>query len=284
MDKPRLINEAFVNTFIKKRHKDLHKGDCGKVLIVAGSKGMAGAAILSARGALRSGAGLVQVSVPEELFSIIQVGVPEATCVSRTLPPDKLEKYQAVVVGPGLGDDNSNVPLIKNILESNSRAVVLDADCLNLISRNNELAELLNSATGRTVITPHPGEAARLLKTTAKEVNNDRIKAVQQLAELTGAVAVLKGAGTLVATPNKKTYINTTGNPGMATGGSGDVLSGVIGGLLGQGLSCLEAASVGVYIHGLAGDLATESFGEYGLIATDIADMTALAIKQTIKT
>ncbi|NLY70276.1 MAG: NAD(P)H-hydrate dehydratase, partial [Clostridiales bacterium] len=149
---------------------------------------------------------------------------------------------------------------------------------------NNELAELLNSATGRTVITPHPGEAARLLKTTAKEVNNDRIKAVQQLAELTGAVAVLKGAGTLVATPNKKTYINTTGNPGMATGGSGDVLSGVIGGLLGQGLSCLEAASVGVYIHGLAGDLAAESFGEYGLIATDIADMTALAIKQTIKT
>ena len=284
MDKARLIDEAFVNTFIKKRHMDLHKGDCGKVLIVAGSKGMAGAAILSSRGALRSGAGLVQVSVPEELFSIIQVGVPEATCVSRTLPPDKLENYQAVVVGPGLGDDKSNAPLIKNILESNCKAVVLDADSLNLISRFKELGELLKAAEGRTVITPHPGEAARLLKTSAKEINADRIKAVRQLAEQTGAVVVLKGAGTLVATPNEKTYINTTGNPGMATGGSGDVLSGIIGGLLGQGLSCLEAASVGVYIHGLAGDLAANSLGEYGIIATDIASMAALAIKQTIKT
>lgn len=284
MDNTRLINEAFVNTFIRKRHKDLHKGDCGRVLIIAGCKGMAGAAILSTRGALRSGAGLVRVSVPEELYPIIQVGVPEATCVSRTLPPDKLGNYQAVVIGPGLGDEISNVALIKSVLSENNKAVVLDADGLNLISRVSELLEVLKTAKGRCVITPHPGEAARLLGTTAQTVNENRVESARSLAKKTGAVTVLKGAGTLVATPEKETYINTTGNPGMATGGSGDVLSGIIGGLAGQGLSCFEAAATGVYIHGLAGDLASGALGEYGLIASDIADMTALALQQTIKT
>lgn len=282
MEKIRLIDKAFVNTLIRKRHKDLHKGDCGRVLIIAGSKGMTGAAILSARGALRSGAGLVRVSVSEELFPIIQVGVPEATCVSRMLPPDRLDEYQAIVIGPGLGDEISNVSMIKTVLEGKCKAVVLDADGLNLTACNRELQEAVKKAGKRLIITPHPGEAARLLGCTTEEINSDRVQAVCRLAELTGAVSVLKGAGTLVTSPDKKTYINTTGNPGMATGGSGDVLSGIIGALAGQGLTCLEAAAAGVYIHGLAGDTAAQSLGEYGLIASDIAAMTAIALHKII--
>lgn len=282
MENTRLIDKAFVNTLIKKRHKDLHKGDCGKVLVIAGSKGMAGAAILSARGALRSGAGLVRVSVPEELFPVIQVGVPEATCVSRTLPPDKLGEYQAIVAGPGLGDEISNVPLIKMVLESKVKAVILDADGLNLLAYDADLNKTAKKTGKRLVITPHPGEAARLLGCTSKEINGDRLLAVRSLSEHFGAVAVLKGAASLVASPAKETYINTTGNPGMATGGSGDVLSGIIGALAGQGLSCFEAAAAGVYIHGLAGDTAAETLGEYGMIASDIAAMTALSLYKTI--
>jgi hydroxyethylthiazole kinase-like uncharacterized protein yjeF len=280
MDNLRLIDEAFVNTFIKKRDKELHKGDCGKVLIIAGSKGMAGAAVLSARGALRSGAGLVRVSVPEQLFPILQVGVPEATCVSRSLPPEQLEEYQAIVIGPGLGDELSNVSLIDTVLKSNCPAIVLDADGLNLLAQNDELKEAAKRAAGRLIITPHPGEAARLLGCSTKEINADRAGSACRLVEQTGAVSVLKGAGTLVATPNRQTYINTTGNPGMATGGSGDVLSGIIGALAGQGCSCFEAAACGVYIHGSAGDIAAKALGEYGVIASDIAAMTGLAIQK----
>ena len=283
MDNLRLIDQSFVNTVIKKRHRDLHKGDCGRVLVIAGSKGMAGAAILSARGALRGGAGLVQICAPEELFPILQIGVPEATCISRMLPPDQLGKYQAIVIGPGLGDDDSNGSLIKLVLESKCKAVVLDADGLNLVARHEELMEMVINAEGRLIITPHPGEAARLLGCSVALIQEDRGGAVKRLADKTRAVTVLKGAGTLVASPGQNTYINTTGNPGMATGGSGDVLSGIIGALTGQGFSCLEAAAAGVYIHGLAGDLAAENLGEYGMIASDIAVMTALALHKTLK-
>lgn len=283
MGELRLIDDALVNTLIKKRHRDLHKGDCGRVLVIAGKVGMAGAAILSARGALRSGAGLVHISAPEELFPILQVGTPEATCISRTLPPDQLETYQAIVIGPGLGDEDSNDRLIRMVLESSCKAVIMDADALNLLARREDLKLLAVGAKGRLVITPHPGEAARLLGYTNARIQQDRPLAVQRLALELGAVTVLKGAGTLVASPDDDTYINTTGNPGMATGGSGDVLSGIIGALAGQGLSCHQAAVAGVYIHGLAGDLASETFGEHGLIASDLATMTALAIHKTIQ-
>lgn len=278
MDKPGLIDKVFVNTMIKKRPKDLHKGDCGRVLIVAGKKGMAGAAVLSAKGALRSGAGLVLVSVPDELFPVIQISVTEAVCISRTLLPDQLDLCRAIVIGPGLGDDVSNVKLIKNIIKSKCKAFILDADALNLAAKNPGLLHEIKNAGERVIITPHPGEAAKLLNCETGKIQKDRCTAALRLSMKTGAVTVLKGMGTLVATPDQKTYINTTGNPGMATGGTGDVLSGIIGALAGQGYSCLEAAISGVYIHGLAGDLAAARLGEHGLIASDVADMTAKAI------
>ena len=274
-----LINSTLVNTFIQERKKDIHKGDCGRILIIAGSTGMAGAAVLCARGALRGGAGLVQVSIPEELFPILQIGVPEATCI----PKDRLLKgtlqYHSIAIGPGLGDDAENLKVITRILEGYEKPVVIDADGLNLLS--NDLLAMKRSIA-KLIITPHPGEAARLLKVNVSEINKDRLASASALAAETGAVTVLKGAGSIVATPEGKTYINTTGNPGMATGGSGDVLTGLIAALLGQGLNLESAAVAGVYLHGLAGDIKASQIGEYGLIASDIAEGISLAIKKTI--
>lgn len=280
MKKEGLITQAYVNTFIKKRERDIHKGNCGKVLVYAGSKGMAGAAVLCARAALRAGAGLVRVSVPEELFPILQIGVPEATCITRERLFEDLMQYSAIAIGPGLGDEIQNGNLIKKILYTADKPVVLDADGLNLL--RDDLGAMKN-AKAKLIITPHPGEAARLLDRKTQEINEDRLGSALELAAVTGAVTVLKGAGSVVATPEGKTYINTTGNPGMATGGSGDVLTGVIAALAGQGQDPEAAATAGVYLHGLAGDLASDQTGEYGLIARDIADMVALAIKSILE-
>ncbi|WP_037372483.1 NAD(P)H-hydrate dehydratase, partial [Anaerovorax odorimutans] len=277
-----LITKESVNTFIKKRKKEIHKGNLGHVLIMAGSKGMTGAAILSARGALRAGAGLVTVAIDEELFPIVQVGIPEAICISRENLKDNLAKYDAVAAGPGLGDDEKNVNLIKTILKEHKGVFVLDADGLNIFSRMN-IVGTLKESKAKLIITPHPGEASRLLGKSTVKINEDRLASAIELTEVTGAVAVLKGAGTVVATPEGKTYINITGNPGMATGGSGDVLTGVIAALGGQGLDPEVAAKVGVFLHGMAGDMAAESIGEYGLIASDIANMISYAIKEVCK-
>ncbi len=275
-----LITQSYVNTFIKKRERDIHKGNCGKVLIFAGSKGMAGAAVLCAKAALRTGAGLVRVSVPEELFPILQVGVPEATCMTRERLFEDLMQYSAIAIGPGLGDEIKNGNLIKKIINTTDKPVVIDADGLNLLQED---PGIMRQAKAKLIITPHPGEAARLLKRKTAEINENRLESARGLAAVTGAVTVLKGADSVVATPEGKTYINTTGNPGMATGGSGDVLTGVIAALAGQGLEPEAAAASGVFLHGLAGDLASDRVGEYGLIASDIADMVAIAVKSILE-
>ncbi len=281
----RLIDRSLVNTFIRKREREIHKGNCGRVLIIAGSKGMTGAAVLSARAALRAGAGLVRVSVPEELFPIVQVGAPEATCVSRDLPEEFLAEHQAIVIGPGLGEMVEHVELIQKVLSDYTGPVVLDADGLNLLAGHPQLALKADKGCNppRLILTPHPGEAARLLSCKTEDINGDREAAARTLAWQYEAVTVLKGAGSLVAMPSGTAYINKNGNPGMATGGSGDVLSGVIGALAGQGIPTWAAACCGVYLHGLAGDLAAKAVGEYGLIASDLAYYTALAIKKLLE-
>ncbi len=279
MEKPCLITGSFVNTFLKKRERELHKGDCGTVLIIAGSFGMAGAAVLCGRGALRSGAGLVRISVPEFLFPIIQTSLPEATCVTRDLTREMLSDADAIVIGPGVGKEDKNDSLIRNVVEGFRKTVVLDADALNLIAKDKKILE---NKKANLILTPHPGEAGRLLGKTAKEINENRENAVKELAESFNGIAVLKGSGTLVATPEGKTYINTTGNPGMATGGCGDVLSGVIAALAGQGCTPIQAATAGIYLHGASADLGAETLGEYGLTASDIASMMALSIKKTL--
>ena len=269
-----IITKEFVQTIIEKREKEIHKGDCGRILIVAGSHGMAGAAILAATAALRTGSGLVQVAIPKDLFPIVQVGIPEATCLERDLRKIDLSLYDAIAVGPGLGQSDESIDTVKYLFENYDGKMVLDADGLNILAYNN-LFDLIKDKEN-IVITPHMGEAKRLLG----HLKEERKETAIELYRKTKAITVLKGHATVVATDNEKTYINTTGNPGMATAGSGDVLTGIITSLLGQGKSAKEAALAGVFVHGLAGDLAAETVGEYGLIAGDIAYYTAIALKE----
>jgi len=277
-----LINLEYVNTVIKERPRDIHKGDCGRVLVIAGSVGMAGAAMLCARGALRSGAGLVRISASEELYPILQVGVPEATCVSRDISRLDYMAADAIAIGPGLGDDDSNGEIIRTILENYKKTVVLDADGINTIVRA-DLGQALMNTEAKVIMTPHPGEAKRFLEYFGLDVNTEnREKTVDDLVVCSNAVCILKGRRTLVAALHEKSYINTTGNPGMATGGSGDVLTGIIAALAGQGLDPVDAARAGVFIHGMAGDISAQLMGETGMTAIDIANNTALAFKQIV--
>ena len=182
-----------------------------------------------------------------------------------------------VIIGPGLGTEDTNLELLKSVFEhSAGKSVVLDADGLNLLAENQSFGECCQ---GDLILTPHPGEAARLLGCSTKEIQADRPAAARALAEKFKCVAALKGAGTLVAACGGPTYITSKGNPGMATAGSGDVLAGVVGALCGQGLNAEQAAAAGVYIHGLAGDMAADLTGEYGLMASDIAFAVGAAIK-----
>lgn len=182
--------------------------------------------------------------------------------------------YDAIAIGPGLGDDMSNTEIIKKILKRYKKTVVFDADGLNTVA-SEELFSDMRRSSADIVITPHMGEAARLLA----NMPATREKIVSELIQKTGAATVLKGAGTIVASADKKSYTNTTGNPGMATAGSGDVLTGIIASLAAQGYSGFDAAVCGVYIHGLAGDMAADAIGQWGIMASDIADNASKAIK-----
>lgn len=286
---PSIITKEYVNTVVKERRADIHKGDCGKVLIAAGSIGMAGAAVLAGLGAYRAGSGLVRISIDEELFPIVQVGLKEATCVPRNACLGDLSQFDAIGIGPGLGDDEKNAKIIEHILENYTKIAVLDADALNTVSRaassdgGQSIISRFKASGAKIILTPHEGEAARLLGISYDAFKKiERAEAAALIAQKYSAVTVLKGAGTLVTSPDGESYINSTGNAGMATGGSGDVLTGIITSLAGQGLDAADAARAGVYIHGLAGELGAEALSQHGLIAGDIATFTALAIKKII--
>ena len=282
-----IITIKNVKNIIERRNREIHKGSCGRILIAAGSVGMAGAAVLAARGALRSGTGLVQLHVPAEIFPIVQTGVLEATCLTQSLDNIDLSRYNAAAAGPGLGDSRESVEKVRILLDSFDGPLVLDADGLNIAARE-EYFDLMRARGGMLIVTPHMGEARRLMGKDFSE-KMTRHELAEALAQKTGAVAVLKGAGTVVAAEGQKTYTNTTGNPGMATAGSGDVLTGIVTSLCGQRhsdgrpIEPLEAALAGVFIHGLAGDLGAEDKGEYGLTAGDIAEYTASAVKKILE-
>lgn len=276
MDKTDLITEEYVKSVLKRRGRETHKGECGKILVIAGSKGMAGAAVLCGKAALRAGAGLVRVSAEEALYPIIQTALPEATCVPRRVSLLKIAEYDAIAIGPGLGEYPENEAIIEYILDEYEKTVVLDADGLNTLAGAGKAGSLKN-ARAKAIITPHMGEAKRLVPD-CKET--DRMKIAEALRDATGAIVVLKGAGTIVMGHAHGTLVNTTGNPGMATGGSGDVLTGIIAAFAGQTKNPWDSTAAGVYIHGLAGDIAAGTFGEYGLIAGDIAEAAAFAIKK----
>jgi ADP-dependent NAD(P)H-hydrate dehydratase len=262
------------------RAAESNKGDYGRVLVVAGSRGMSGAAVLCASAVLRGGAGLVKVGVPEEILPIVAAGNPCYTTLplrqdgnGRLAPhalPQLLSEAQGhdvLAVGPGLGRSDALNDLVPELLAQVQQPAVLDADGINAFV--DQPQRLRSPAGAPRIITPHPGEFARLLQSDTRTVQAQRRELVTAFARDHGVVVVLKGQATLV-TDGRRLYRNTTGNPGMATGGTGDVLTGLIAALCGQGLEPFAAAQLGVYLHGLAGDLARDSVGEVSLIASDL--------------
>ncbi len=267
---------------LKPRAVDAHKGDFGKVCIIAGSIGMSGAAALAGRAALRAGAGLVRVATPKSVLPIVASIEPSFTTI--TLPEDSAGRISAkaintilnatsendaVAFGPGIGVSGALHSLLGTLLEQENLRLLIDADGLNNLAGIKDWPDKLKA---KLILTPHPGEMKRLWQGLFREeLPSERRQQAIQLAQQTKTTVALKGAGTVVSS-GEKVYINKTGNPGMATAGSGDVLTGVITALMGQGLSNFDATVLGVYIHGLAGDIAAEKKGQVSLIATDIIE------------
>lgn len=280
-----LTDRTFAHTVIRTRPREIHKGDCGRVLIIAGSKEMAGAAVFAACAAIKCGSGLVKVCTARQIFPVLQISVPEATCITWDKIKGDLSAFDAVAIGPGMGVGRRTKNILERVLREYTKTVVIDADGLNTVAGDSRLRQLVKAARAQVIMTPHIGEAKRLLDRgwPADEKGEASKEAVAEaLMKAYGCVAVVKGAGTLVADPDGEAYTNTTGNPGMATAGSGDVLTGVITSLAGQGLDPFSAARAGVFLHGLSGDLAAEQTGEYGLTASDIANYVPFAIKELL--
>ncbi len=280
------------------RPRASHKGSYGRVLVVAGSTGMTGAAALASEAALRAGAGLVTLATPKHLNPILEGLLPEV----MTLPLPETdagslsvsatsailefaEKTKSVLaIGPGLSRHPDTVALVHQLVRENreqelGRRMVIDADGLNALSQAPEIISLLNR---EAVLTPHPGEMSRLTSSSVADLEADRIRTAQQFASDRNLTLVFKGAPTVTGLPNGDVWINSTGNPGMATGGMGDVLTGIIAGLMAQGHSSETAAVLGVYLHGLAGDITAEALGMHGLIASDVLKAVPRAISSLI--
>ena len=276
------LNHERVLFILPDRAADAHKGDFGKILLLCGSKGYTGAAYLAAMGALRSGAGLVFLGVPESIYAIEAIKLNEAIVFS--LPEEdgklsadavpaileRLPKMDAVLIGPGLGQSAGVFEVVKVVLEQAQCPVLLDADGINLIAAHKDI---VRGRTAPTILTPHAGEFGRLGGNP-----EERTVAAEAMAKDLGCIMLLKGHHTVI-TDGCTTYINPTGNPGMAVGGSGDVLSGIITALLGQGIAPLEAAACGAWLHGAAGDICAAEIGQYGMLPTDMLNVLPRLLK-----
>jgi len=301
-----LINRELVLGLIPPRRKYSHKGDYGHVLVIAGSRGKTGAALMAAKACLRSGSGLVTLAVPESLMDIFQGRVTEE--MTLPLPDDgrgmisskaidvilnfAAQKIDVIAIGPGIGVSHDTEKVVTELIQRSTVPLVIDADGINSIALSVERrasSRVLKKAKSPIILTPHPGEMARLLRNCRTVAlshcctsEKDRINTAMALSKETGAYIVLKGVPTIVSEPEGRAFINTTGNPGMATAGSGDVLTGIIASLLGQGLNPEEASLLGVYLHGLAGNAVAKEKGEHSLIAHDIIDFLPDAFVQLL--
>jgi len=272
-----MLQAKDARALIRSRPRFAHKGSFGHALLMGGSPGRMGAMVLATQAALRSGAGLVTAAVPEAGIPIIQASAPEAMCALGcgsewlTEAPD-LSAYSAIGAGPGMGAKEESVFAMRRLLERTAVPLVLDADALNLMALHRDL---LKSIPDRTMLTPHPKEFERLVGRTFA-TGYDRLQATREAAETWRCTIVLKGAFTAICLPEGHVRFNASGNPGMAKGGSGDALTGLLTGLLAQGYSTTDAAVLGVHLHGLAGDLASQRLGQHGMTAMDVvADLPA---------
>ena len=264
------LNAENVRFLLHDRKAHDHKGTFGHALMIAGSYGKVGAAVLAAKATLRAGAGLVTVHAPKCAYQIMQISFPEAMVeVDKHefifTGSENIDKYEAVGIGPGLGTNELTVKAFSDLLEHSQKPLVIDADALNILAENKDLLDLLPE---KSILTPHPKEFERLFGETKDSF--DRLEIMRTIAQSYKIFIVLKGGNTIIMTPEGIAYFNATGNPGMATGGSGDVLTGILTGLLASGYSPLESCAVGVYLHGLAGDIAAEELEQESLLASDI--------------
>lgn len=275
-----LLQLSDIRGIQKKRSRFDHKGVYGRALLIAGSEGKVGAAVLAARAALRTGVGLLTVHAPRVGYTVLQTAVPEAMVdqdvhetVCVTLP--SLEKMDGIGIGPGLGQAPETVAMYAQLLQESPHPLVIDADGLNILASHSALLSLLPAGS---VLTPHVGEFRRLVGDWSDDF--EKLQRLRRFAHDHQVVVVLKGAFSAVAAPDEAIYFNATGNPGMATGGSGDVLTGILTSLLAQGYESVAAACYGVYLHGLAGDLAVREKGMEALIASDLVDFLPQAFKR----
>lgn len=268
-----LLDTAIIHSIYKPREQFAHKGNFGHALIIAGSYGKMGAAVLSAQACLRSGTGLLSCHIPSCGYHIVQSTVPEAMVITDvnemfiTNLDNDLTKFKSIGTGPGIGTSSQTKMMIKEIFDTYSSPVVIDADALNILASQKELLQLIPAGS---ILTPHPKEFERLFGESANDF--DRIELALKKANELNCFIILKGHHTLIATPEGKGFFNSTGNAGMATGGSGDVLTGIVTGLLAQGYISVEAAIFGVYLHGLAGDFAARQFSMEAMTAGDIVE------------
>lgn len=258
-----LVDREIIKPVIHRRPKYSHKGTYGHALLVAGSEGKTGAAILGAKSCLRTGVGLLSVKLPQSAWTPLQASLPEAMIHTD----DKLDAFNAIGVGPGLGTSDDAQRMVRHLIQDAKVPLVMDADALNIFSENKTWLSFLPA---KTILTPHPKEFERLFGKTSNSF--ERLELQREMAMKHCIIIVLKGAHTSVAMPNGAVFFNSTGNPGMATAGSGDVLTGMILSLLAQRYTPEEAAVLGVYLHGLAGDLAAEVLSQEALIASDIIE------------
>lgn len=254
---------------LKHRDKDSSKTDYGNVLIVSGFSGMAGAAVLSSYAALRTGAGLVRTATLPQNFTALNIAVPEAICMSKEDAFDVLERFDAAGIGPGMGVSSETKEAIERLILEFPKTLVIDADGLNAIAESDKLKRLIRTAAD-VIMTPHIKEAERLLGGDIRGMERKEVCA--EISRRYRATVILKGKNSLICDKNGNIEVNTTGNPGMATAGSGDVLTGIVTALAGQGFDAFDAAKTGCFVHGLAGDFAAEQKGEYGMISRDIIE------------
>jgi NAD(P)H-hydrate epimerase len=284
-----LLTPDLIRTVFYPRSSDTHKGHTGHLLVIAGSPGKTGAAAMTATSAMRAGAGLVTLAIPTSLNPVLESQVMEA--MTDPLPEtvkgilgeasfnrimDLLSDKKCLAIGPGIGIAPETKTLFKRLLQECTKPMVIDADGLNILAGHTAVLKDLDTPI---VLTPHPGEMARLMRTTATEVQKDRIKCARDFAEKFNVHVVLKGARTVIAHPDARVFINPTGNPGMASGGMGDVLTGVIAGFIAQGQSPELASHAGVYLHGAAADSLAKNQGPFGYLATDVMNTLPETIK-----
>ena len=278
------LDHRKVLEFFPPRTNDSHKGNYGKDLLLCGSRGFTGAATLAAMGALRVGAGLVYLAVPESIYAIEAIKLTEPIVYPL---PDENGKYaeaaipairelmqgkNTILIGPGMGQSVGTAAVTCMVLKEFQGTVILDADGINVI---RDHIDVLRERTSPTILTPHDGEFVRI----GGKITEDRIESATALANDLGVIVLLKGHRTII-TDGVTCYVNTTGNPGMATGGSGDVLSGMIAGLVGQGIAPIQAAACSAWLHGAAGDICSDQLGQYSMLPSDMLDVLPRLLKQ----